>query len=99
LNKITGTVLALIAAAVLAGPVAAASWSYSHLIPEAQSGGGKGKGGPGPERGEGRRDPPPQQDRRAEREDRRDRMSEDDRRALHRDLDKANREIYRRRSQ
>jgi hypothetical protein len=92
-------VLALIAAAVLTGPAAAASWPYSHLIPEAQSGGGRGQGsGGGRDRGESRRDaPPPQQDRRAERDERRERMSEDDRRALHRDLDKANRELYRRR--
>lgn len=96
--KIRKIVFALIAAIGFAGPVAAASWSYSHLIPAAQwGGGGKGKGGPGPERGDGRRDGPPAPDRRAERDDRRDRMSEDDRRALHRDLDKANREIYRRR--
>ncbi len=98
-------VLALIAAVGLAVPAAAASWPYSHLIPDAQSGGGRGQGGGGGggrdrDRGESRRDAPaPQQDRRAERDERRDRMSDDDRRALHRDLDKANREIYRRRSQ
>jgi hypothetical protein len=91
--------LALIVAASLAAPAAAASWSYSHLIPDAQWGGGKGRGGSGQERGDDRRDGRPQQDRRAERDERRDRMSEDDRRALHRDLDKANRELYRRRSQ
>jgi hypothetical protein len=92
-------VLALIAAASLAGPAAAASWPYSHFIPEAQWGGGRGGGGSGQERGDRRRDRPQQQDRRAERDERRDRMSEDERRALHRDLDKANRELYRRRSQ
>jgi opacity protein-like surface antigen len=95
-------VLALIAAVGLAGPAAAASWPYSHLIPDAQSGGGRGQGGGGGgrDRGESRRDaPPPQQERRPERDERRDRMTDDDRRALHRDLDKANREIYRRRSQ
>jgi hypothetical protein len=93
-------VLALIAAASLAGPAVAASWPYSRLIPDMQSGGGggRGQGGSGQERRDNRRDaPPPQQDRRAEREERRDRMSDDDRRALHRDLDKANRELYRRR--
>jgi hypothetical protein len=94
--------LALIAAASLAGPAAAASWPYSRFIPDVQSGGGgggggRGQGGSGQERRDGRRDAPPQQDRRAEREERRDRMSDDDRRALHRDLDKANRELYRRR--
>ena len=98
-------VLALIAAVALAGPAAAASWPYSRLIPDAQSGGGKGQGGgPGRERGESRRDPPPPQqqqqpDRRSGRDERRDRMNDDDRRALHRDLEKADRELYRRRSQ
>ena len=99
-------VLALIAAAVFAGPATAASWPYSRLIPDAQSGGGKGQGGgPGRDRGESRRDPPPppqqqqQPDRRSGRDERRDRMNDDDRRALHRDLEKADRELYRRRSQ
>jgi hypothetical protein len=94
-------VLALIAAVTLAGPAAAASWSYTRLIPDAQWGGGRGQGGGSErERGESRRDPPQQQqDRRSGRDERRDRMSDDDRRALHRDLDKANRELYRRRSQ
>jgi hypothetical protein len=96
-------VLALIAAAALTGPATAAYWPYSHFTPDVQSGGGgRGQGGGGGrDRGESRRDapPPPQQDRRAERDERRDRMSEDDRRALNRDLEKANREIYRRRGQ
>ena len=92
-------VIALIVAVGLAGPAAAASWPYSRLIPELQGGGGRGQGGggSGQERGDARRDGPPRQERRAERDERRDRMSEDDRRALHRDLDKANRELYRRR--
>jgi hypothetical protein len=91
-------VIALVVAAGLVGPAAAASWPYSRLIPEMQGGGrGQGGGGSGQERGESRRDGPPRQERRAERDERRDRMSEDDRRALHRDLDKANRELYRRR--
>jgi hypothetical protein len=100
--NIKKVMLALIAAVTLAGPAAAASWSYTRLIPDAQWGGGRGQGGGSDrERGESRRDPPPppQQDRRSGRDERRDRMSDDDRRALHRDLDKANRELYRRRSQ
>lgn len=89
---------ALVAALSLAGPAAAASWVNPGFYTDVQWGGGKGRQGPAPDRGERRRDvPPPQQDRRFERDDRRDRMSEDDRRALHRDLDKANRELYRRR--
>ena len=96
-------VLALIAAVALTGPAAAASWSHSRWLHDTQWGGGKGQGGgPGRERGESRRDPPPQQqqpDRRSGRDERRDRMNDDDRRALHRDLEKADRELYRRRSQ
>ena len=97
--KINIIVIALIAAVGLAGPVAAATWPYSHLIPEMQGGEGRGQGGgrSGQERGDSRRDGPPRQERRVERDERRDRMSEDDRRALHRDLDKADRELYRRR--
>ena len=41
------------------------------------------------------RGPPPE--RRMQRDDRRDRLSEEERRALHHDLDRANRELYRRR--
>lgn len=100
-------VLALLAVAALTGPAAAASWPHLGFTPDVQSGGGGrgqggggGGGGGGRDRGDARRDaPPPQQDRRAERDERRDRMSEDDRRALNRDLEKANREIYRRRGQ
>jgi hypothetical protein len=97
--KIKKIVIALIAAVGVAGPVAAATWPYSRLIPEMQGGDGRGQrdGRSGQERGDSRRDGPPRQERRAERDERRERMSEDDRRALHRDLDKANRELYRRR--
>ena len=86
-------VLAL--AAGLAGPAAASSWGYPGFYPDAQNQGYKGRWGPGPERGEPPRDF--RQDRRGE--ERRERMNEDERRALHRDLDKANRELYRRRFQ
>jgi len=93
-------VLALLAVAALTGPAAAASWPHSGFTPDVQSGGRGQGGGGGRDRGEARREaPPPQQDRRAERDERRDRMSEDDRRALNRDLEKANRELYRRRGQ
>src|SRR5215218_8929231 len=92
--------LALVAAVGLAGQAAAASWAYPAFSPEAQWGGGKGRQqqGPGPERG-ARRDAAPQQERRPERNAGRERLSDDDRNALHRDLEKANRELYRRRSQ
>jgi hypothetical protein len=89
-----------VAAATAAVPAATAAWDGNAFM----RGGGDvyaqaqaPKGRPGPERGPG-------QDRgrdfRQERhDDRRDRMSEDDRRSLHRDLDKANRELYGRRFQ
>jgi hypothetical protein len=71
-----------------AGPLTQAQW---------QKGGGGGR--QGGERG----GPPPDRGGREMRQDRHDdrrgeRMSEDDRRSLHRDLDKANRELYGRRS-
>jgi|SoiMethySBSTD1v2_1073268.scaffolds.fasta_scaffold23921_4 hypothetical protein len=93
-------VFALIAAVGLAGPAAAASWLYGGFSPEVQWGGGKGRQqGPGPQQGERRRDYPPQQQgqRGGGRNDGRERMTDDDRSALHRDLEKANRELYRRR--
>ena len=81
-------------AAALAGPAAAASWAYPGFYPEAQGQGAKGRPGPGRDRGE-----PPRDFRQDRRDDRRERLNEDERRALHRDLDKANRELYRRRNQ
>jgi hypothetical protein len=94
-------VIALIAVVGLAGPAAAASWGYSGFSPEVQWGGGKGRPqGPGPQQGDRRRDyPPPQDQRGGGRHDGRERLSDDDRSALHRDLEKANRELYRRRFQ
>ena len=86
--------LFLALAAGLSGPVAAASWGYPAFYPDAQSQRYKGRPGPGPERGE-----PPREYRQDRRDERRERMNEDERRALHRDLDKANRELYRRRFQ
>jgi hypothetical protein len=92
--------LAMIVGVGLAGPAVALSWPYGGFSPEAQWGGGKGRQqGPGPQQGERRRDNPPQQDQRGPRNDRRERMSDDDRSALHRDLEKANKELYRRRFQ
>jgi hypothetical protein len=83
---------ALIAAIALAvgliAPAAGASWGYPGFQLDVQA--SKGRPG-GQERGGGRDTRP---DRRAD--DRHDRLSDDERRALHRDLDKANRELYRR---
>lgn len=84
-------ILAIALAAVFTGPAAAASWGYGpDMVAQAQKGrdGGGGRDR-GPSGREGR--PDRQQD------DRRDRFNDDERRALHRDLDKANRELYQQR--
>ena len=78
------------AAAAAACPAAASSWGYPSFVPEAQA----QKGPPGPPPGFERREPPRREQRADERPGR---MTDDERRALHRDLDKANRELYRRR--
>ena len=76
-----------ITAAAAACPAAA---SYPGFFPGAQA----QKGPPGPPPGFERREPPRREQRADERPGR---MTDDERRALHRDLDKANRELYRRR--
>ena len=63
---------------------------------DAQSQNQKGRPGPGPNYQRDQRGRDAQQERR---EERRDRLTEDERRSLHRDLDKANRELYGRRPQ
>jgi Ni/Co efflux regulator RcnB len=83
-------IAALTAAAATTAAPALSAWDGGAFM-QMQS----QKGRPGQERG-GDRDRG--RDARQERHDeRRDRMSEDDRRSLHRDLDKANRELYGRR--
>src|SRR5688572_15335266 len=84
------------AAAVGATPAATAAWDGGAFVSIQQKGGGGGGG----ERDRADRDRGRGREARQERhEDRRgDRMSEDDRRSLHRDLDKANRELYGRRA-
>ena len=84
------------ASAIAAVPAAVAAWDGGAFMSAQQ----KGWGGAG-ERDRGDRDRGRGRDARQERqEDRRgERMSEDDRRSLHRDLDKANRELYGRRGQ
>ena len=84
-----------LAAGLSAMPAAAGSWDHGGFYPQMQ--GFKGRQGPGPgyERGEAERES--RRERRMEREERREQFTEDERRALHRDLDKANRELYRRR--
>lgn len=87
------------AAGSVAGPVAAAIWDGGGSFFQVQSQRGR-EGGGGREAGrEARGGGPERRESRPERQhdDRRERMSEDDRRSLHRDLDKANRELYGRR--
>jgi opacity protein-like surface antigen len=83
------------AATTAAAPAVAALWDGVGYVQYQ----GPQKGRPGPDRG----GPPPGGGRDMRQQqgqlDRRDRMSEDDRRSLHRDLDKANRELYGRRFQ
>ena len=82
-----------VAAAVTAAPAATAAWEAGAFMPVQQKGAGGG------DRDRGDRDRGRGRDARQERPDdrRSERMSEDDRRSLHRDLDKANRELYGRR--
>lgn len=80
-------------AAGLASPATAGAWTYPGGDYYAQA----PKGRQGQERAQRGRDPRPE--RRPQRDERRERLSDDDRRALHRDLDKANRELYQRRDQ
>jgi hypothetical protein len=89
-----GLILALALAAGLVPPAAGASWRYP--APQFELQAQKGSPGGGQERAQDREARP---NRREEREERRERLSEDERRALHRDLDKASKELYRRRNQ
>lgn len=84
--------------AAFAAPAAAQVYVPGEFIKaQAPHKGRQGPGGPGPgvDRGD-RRGPPPDR-REAAPPDRRGQMSDDERRALNQDLDKANRELYRRR--
>ena len=81
-----------LAAGLAAGPAAAAVYDYAAMLAQAQGQKGRSqgqeRGGGGGGGGGGREARPERQD------DRRERMTQDERRSLHRDLDKANREIY-----
>jgi len=82
--------MVIAASAGLAAP-AAAAWGPPGFDLQAQGNRGRGQ-----ERAQPGRDSRPE--RRPDREDRRERLNDDERRALHRDLDKANRELYQRRN-
>ena len=88
-------VLAL-TAGVAGLPAAAAPWDVAGFHPGMQAQRGRPVQGPGPayERPDRGRDM-----RYERRDDHRERLTEDERRSLHRDLDKANRELYGRRFQ
>jgi hypothetical protein len=81
--------IAIMVAAALAGGPAAAGWDASGALLLAQAQKGRPGQGPGPERNDRAREP-----RQNRPEERRERMTEDQRQSLHRDLDKANRELY-----
>jgi hypothetical protein len=76
-----------------AAPAAAASWDYRAAAWDAQP--QKGRGGAQDQGQRGREARPDRQANGGGQ--RREQLNEDERRALHRDLDKANRELYRRR--
>jgi hypothetical protein len=80
-----------LAAGLNAAP--AAAWAYPG---DRYAQAPKGREGGRPERAREGREMRP--DRRPERDERRERLSDDERRALHRDLDKASRELYQRRN-
>ena len=73
-------------------PVAAAYWDHGYG-PGVQA----QKGQPGRGQDARQRGPAPGADRPPDRQERRGQLSDDERRALHRDLDKANRELYKQR--
>ena len=87
-------ILALaMAASAAAGPAAADAWGRASFFPNVQA----QRGPPGPPPGFERREPPRDVRREQRADERQGRLTDDERRALHRDLDKANRELYRRR--
>jgi opacity protein-like surface antigen len=88
--RIKSLILVLALAAGFATPAAAASWANPGFRVDVQA----QKGRPGQDGGQKGRDYRP--DRRGGGDDRREheRLNDDERRALHRDLDKASREIY-----
>lgn len=90
----TGFLVCVIAlSAGLADPAAAGAWGYPGGDYYAQA----SKGRQGEDRAQRGRESRPE--RRSERGEQRERLSDDERRALHRDLDKASRELYQRRNQ
>jgi hypothetical protein len=90
----------LAAAAAIAAPFpAVGAWDGRAFIEVQHKGWGGGGGGGDRNAQRGGGGDRGREARPERREERRDRMTEDDRRSLHRDLDKANRELYGRRFQ
>jgi hypothetical protein len=96
MRRLAYAIFWILTTAVCAAGPAAAGGNSGGLFVQVQGQGQKGRPGQGPERGERERGRDARQDGR---DGSRERMSEDDRRSLHRDLDKANRELYGRRQQ
>ena len=91
-------IVAIAIAAAFAAPAGAQLFAPGSLIQVQAPQKGQGRPGPAPDRGAERRGPPPDQ-RPQPQPDRRGQMTDDERRSLNQDLDKANRELYRRRPQ
>ena len=90
-------VLAVVFAVGATVPAATAAYGYPGFQFDVQGDKRRGGGGGGQERGQPPRDFQQPRDFRPDRGERRERLNDDERRALHRDLDKANRELYQRR--
>ena len=88
-------ILAMVLGLGLVTPAAAASWGYRGMGFDVQAQPDKGRRGRDQDQGQRGRDS--RYERQAQRDPRREQLNDDERRALHRDLDKANRELYRRR--
>jgi hypothetical protein len=89
-------ILALALFAGLVSPASSAPWGYSPAAYDAQgqkARHGRDQGGPP----QGRPAPPPERQMQGDPRRGQQQLNDDERRALHRDLDKANRELYRRR--
>jgi hypothetical protein len=82
-----GMLVLMLWAAAWFGPAHARDWSYGPLA-QAQGDASKKRAGPPIQRGERQRQPPP--DKQGPK-----RLTQEERRELNRDLDRANREIYR----
>ena len=93
MKALIASLAVVVSAAGVSLPAAAASWGYPAFGFDVQA----QKGRNGPDRGQPPRELRPDRQQQPDRGERRERLNDDERRALHRDLDKANRELYQRR--